>query len=197
MYPGETPTGMSNPLGILVCFRRYWSDDPLLDSLLQWYDRAVLAVMLPEGLLVYQCRDNDSGTIDVTPYSETFFKWDKIAHMFTRYRLLQLRVSPAECRKILTACQICVQAKIPYSYHDLMLSLVPFRNPSDPPLDKVKSLRNVQAVVLILRECLDLSENPLSVQLRTINSRTINPTGLLQIIQPYAFVFWPGKAKKA
>jgi hypothetical protein len=181
-----------SPLGILVCFRQFWDRDPLLQAVFPWYNRAVLGVIFPDSLTLYQCSDSEN-TLSITPYSRCVFTWDNFISHSANYRLLKLRVSQAECQKIHGVCEACSQAKLKYHLSDLMLSFVPFRNPPDLSIDKVKSVRNVQAVVLILRECLDASENTLGTELTAINSRTINPTGLYQIIQPHAWVYYPSK----
>lgn len=177
-----------------MCFRQYLDENPFLQGLFPWYNRAVLGVIFPDGLTLYQCCDSEDG---VTPYSRCEFTWDNFISHSTNYRLLKLRVSPVECEKIHAMCEASSQAKLKYHLSDLMLSFVPFRNPLDLPIDKVKGVRNVQAVVLILRECLDASENTLGAELMPINSRTINPTGLYQIIQPHAWVYYPGKCLDA
>lgn len=181
----------SQPSGVLVCFRKYWGPlgvDPAMQTLFPWYDRAVLGVILPEGVAVYECRDNPD-TTNISNYSKRVYSRGNFASVCTHHHLLQLQLSPAQCRQVYATCEACVQAKLRYNHSDLMLSLVPLRNPIDLPIDKVKSVRNVQAVVLILRECLDPSESELGVRLRTINSRTINPTGLEQLLAPSALVF--------
>jgi hypothetical protein len=189
----------AKPTGIAVCFRYCWNldDYPLLNTLLPWFDRAVLAVMLPEGLAVYACHDAPALVCKVLPFSKRFHPWDSLkSDTWRQYRVLKLRILPTECEKIHAQCEACAQAGLQYSLTDLSLSLVPFRNPPDLPINQVKSVRNVQAVILILRECLQLTENPLAVVLREVNSRTTNPTDLHQILTPYTFVYYPTIHKK-
>lgn len=186
------------PSGVVVCFRQYWDEEhsPLIAALLPWYDRAVLGIIFPDGLAVYACHDDPDHTLPL-PFSMRFHPWDTLNATSTRrYRILKLRLSSSVCEKIHAQCEACVRAGLQYSLADLSLSLVPFRNPIDLPISQVKNIRNVQAVILILRECLDPAENSLGVALRAINSRTTNPTELLQILVPYAFFYYPNIHKK-
>ncbi len=186
------------PFGVVVCFRYYWEEDnsPLMSTLLPWYDRAILGVMLPEGLAVYACHDDPDHAFQVLPFTKRLHPWATISINSRQYRVLKLRISTDDCEKIHAQCEACVRASLQYSLTDLWLSLVPFRNPPDLPIDQVKNVRNVQAVILILRKCLDLAENPIGVVLRAVNSRTTNPTHLLQLLTPYTFVYYLNNNKK-
>jgi hypothetical protein len=167
-----------------------------MSTLLPWYDRAILGVMFPEGLAVYACHDDPDHACQVLPFTKRLHLWATISSNCRLYRVLKLRISTNDCEKIFAQCEACVRANLQYSLTDLWLSLVPFRNPPDLPIDQVKNVRNVQAVILILRKCLDPAENPIGVVLRAVNSRTTNPTDLLQILTPYTFVYYLDIHKK-
>lgn len=167
-----------------------------MSTLLPWYDRAILGVMFSEGLAVYACHDDPDYASRVLPFSKHFHPWATITKKSRLYRVLKLRISTDDCEKIHAQCEACVRVNLQYSLTDLWLSLIPFRNPLDLPIDQVKSVRNVQAVILILRKCLDPAENPIGVVLRAVNSRTTNPTDLLQILTPYTFVYYLDIHKK-
>jgi hypothetical protein len=77
-----------------------------------------------------------------------------------------------------------VESKIPYNTSDMLLSQVPLRNPAEKDLYESKTLFCSQAAVLVLRSCLD-SGHTLQEPLAQINSRTITPSRLHEVLSPF------------
>ena len=171
-------------LGAVVVFEKALAGE----SLLQWYCRATLGVVTGEGLAVYECTGHES------TYDRHVYPWAGIGEFAAGHHCLLLDVSDDECARIRSTCEACVRAKLQYSTYDMLLSFLPFRpfgGPVDLPIFQVGSVRNVQAVVLILRECLAPSGSVLGVVLRTVNSRTVSPTELYHLVQPHTTPFSP------
>ena len=86
-------------------------------------------------------------------------------------------VTVEELRKISETCEACVLSKIPYNTRDMVLSVVPFRNPVEKTLFEAGSLFCSQSIILILRSCLD-EDHPLQTILWNTHSRTTTPSQL-------------------
>jgi hypothetical protein len=86
-------------------------------------------------------------------------------------------VSAEELRRIGETCEACVVSKKPYNTKDMVLSVVPYRNPAEKTIFEVDSLFCSQAVILILRSCL-YEDHPLQPILWNIHSRTTTPSQL-------------------
>jgi hypothetical protein len=101
-------------------------------------------------------------------------------------------VTPGELLKISQTCEACAQSRINYNTRDMVLCLVPFRCPHEKTLFETKTLYCSQAVILILRSCLD-PEHPLQCVLKEINSRTTTPSQLHSVLKtvcvPVGFAF--------
>jgi len=97
---------------------------------------------------------------------------------------LSLSVSPDELYRIRKACEACVQSKIPYNTTDMVLSQLPLRNPTERDLYHCKTLFCSQAMVLMLRSCLD-PDHELQGPLAAVNSRTVSPSRLYEVLKPY------------
>ena len=98
--------------------------------------------------------------------------------------ILQLPVSDDEAGRLLSTCRACVQAKKRYNYRDVLLYNVPFRSPEDRSIFEAPTLHDAQAVILMLRECLDKA-NPLLDAVLSLNSRTTMPSTLFTSVEPY------------
>lgn len=177
------------PLGVLVIFKKVWHEDTSLSRAFPWYSRAVLGVITAEALVVYQC----TGPLGerISAYSRDVYPWAGIGdtELATTSHCLLLDVSDEECARIQSTCEACVQAKLQYNTYDLLMNGIPFRDPVDLPIFKVEKVRNVQAVVLIIRECLAPSESVLGTVVRTVNSRIVTPTDLYHLVKPLATLF--------
>jgi hypothetical protein len=90
------------------------------------------------------------------------------------YEFLALPTSPQEDDMILRTCEACSQSHIPYNAWDTALStLLPARWARDVDLFHAPSLHAAQAVILILRECLDPA-SPVLETLQGVCSRSTN-----------------------
>ena len=105
----------------------------------------------------------------------------QITFIRTRLDFLTLSVTPEEYERILHTCRACVQAKLSYNAHDAALLSVPFRTPCEKGLFEVQALQNMQAVILILRECLD-GDNPALAVVQGVHSRTTSSDRLYQAL---------------
>jgi hypothetical protein len=87
--------------------------------------------------------------------------------------------APDEVDRIYRMCRGCVSVNKDYNNVDRMLTaLVPFyQPPDDKNIFDVESLHSAQAVVLILRECLDKC-NVVRERIYGLNSRIIYPEAL-------------------
>jgi hypothetical protein len=97
---------------------------------------------------------------------------------------LSIRVSHEELRKISDTCEACVETKIPYNTSDMVMSIIPMRNPKERSIYQAGSLFCSQSIVLMLRSCLD-AEHPLQLGLASVNSRTITPSQLYILMRPH------------
>ncbi len=98
---------------------------------------------------------------------------------------LRVNVSSDELRRIDETCEACVRTKLPYNVRDMVMSVIPLRNPTEKDIYHAKSLFCSQSIVLVLRSCLDAS-HPLQPSLASVNSRTITPTQLYELVRPYS-----------
>ncbi len=98
--------------------------------------------------------------------------------------ILKLPVKDEDVEKLYKTCEACAQSKIPFNFMDLYLIHLPFREIEDIPLFKTKSLNNAQAIILILRECLE-SEHPLRVAVAGLHSRKTFMGTLYDSIHPF------------
>ena len=113
-----------------------------------------------------------------------------IAKLGTETDILELVVSEGECDRLLQTCRACVTAKKRYNFRDILLYNVPFREPMELSLFKTETLHDTQAVILVLRECLDAT-NPLLRALNTVHSRTTMPSLLFETIFPHTVRVFP------
>lgn len=97
---------------------------------------------------------------------------------------LRVSVTGEELRRVDETCDTCTKTKIPYNTRDMVLSIVPLRNPKEKDIYHVQSLFCSQSIVLILRSCLD-THHPLQPSLLSINSRTVTPSQLYDLIRPH------------
>lgn len=95
---------------------------------------------------------------------------------------LQIPVSPDELHRICETCEACVETKVPYNTHDMVLSQIPLRNPTERDLFHAPTLFCSQAVILILRSCLN-DAHSLQPCLSSVNSRTITPSQLYELLR--------------
>lgn len=86
-------------------------------------------------------------------------------------------VTSEELRKISELCEACVNSKKPYNTRDMVLCTLPLRKPREKSIFEAESLFCSQAMILILRSCLD-REHPLQTILSKVHSRTTTPSQL-------------------
>lgn len=118
--------------------------------------------------------------------SETFSRTPRKDFWFSDecHDYLSVCVSPEELYRINKTLEACVESKIPYNTSDMVLSQVPLRNPTERDIYDSKTLFCSQAAVLVLRSCLD-EEHMLQAPLAQINSRTVSPSRLHEVLAPY------------
>lgn len=93
---------------------------------------------------------------------------------------MTLPTGPLEDDMIMRTCDACCQSHIKYNLRDSILSVVaPFMCGTDTDLFHSPTLHAPQAVVLILRECLD-PDNPVLKAMQGFNSRTFTSRQLGQ-----------------
>ena len=97
---------------------------------------------------------------------------------------LRVHVSEEELRRVDDTCGVCAKTKVPYNTRDMVLSILPLRNPKEKDIYHAPSLFCSQSIVLILRSCLE-PDHPLQQSLSLVNSRTVTPTQLYDLIRPH------------
>lgn len=168
------------------------------DSILKKLVKVLAGPYVHVEMVISQTKFNHLGlspvaTLSHTAYSafmsETFarieqsnFWYDDESHDF-----LSLPVSAEELHRISNACDACVESKIPYNTTDMFFSQIPMRNPTERDLYNSKTLFCSQAMVLVLRSCLDPG-HALQAPLAMVNSRTVSPSHLYEILKPYGKV---------
>jgi hypothetical protein len=104
--------------------------------------------------------------------------------------ILLLSVDEQEQDKLLKTCTACVQSKKAFNLRDLLLLFVPFREVQDTSVFEAPTLNNPQAIILVLRECLN-AENPLRSGLDGLHSRQTVLDTLYSSLRPYTLpVCW-------
>jgi hypothetical protein len=120
-----------------------------------------------------------------TSYMGERFSKNHVCLSDESHDFLRIDVDAAEYDKLWRTCEALVLCKIPYNTTDVILSIVPLRSPVDRPLDKCKSLFCSQAMVLILRSCLE-KDHAVAGALNGVNSRVVSPTALFDLLLPHA-----------
>ena len=101
-----------------------------------------------------------------------------------------LSVDEEEARKFRATCEACAVTHKQFNLQDILLMLMPFRDPAEISIVDAKTLNNTQAIILILRECLNL-DNPLRLGLEGLHSRMTFMNNLYDNLAPYALpVLW-------
>lgn len=98
---------------------------------------------------------------------------------------LRIPVTCDELRRIDDTCEACVRTKVPYNTRDMVLSVIPMRSPTERDIFHAPSLFCSQSIVLVLRSCLD-HLHPLQTSLASVNSRTITPSQLYDLLRPHS-----------
>lgn len=101
-----------------------------------------------------------------------------------RHDFLHVPVNTDELYRVKRACETGVMSKIPYNLTDMILCQIPFRYPTEQDFYHAKTLFCSQALVLLLRACLN-EEHPLQEVLHKVNSRTITPSHLYTTLRTH------------
>ena len=121
-------------------------------------------------------------------FSESFIS--KCREGGAAIEFLMLSIDEEETRKIRATCEAFAKTHKPFNMKDVLLIHVPFREPVEISIFDAQTLNNTQAVILILRECLN-QDNPLRVGLDGLNSRKTFMSDLYDRLAPYTLpVFW-------
>ena len=107
---------------------------------------------------------------------------------------LILSVTPDEARKIHASCVACAACRKPFNLKDLLLihthHVLLIDPPAEIPLYTAVTLNNAQAIILILKECLDPATNPLmdpsKSRLPTLHSRRTYVETIYDAVRPFA-----------
>jgi hypothetical protein len=99
-------------------------------------------------------------------------KNNKWSEQYLPYIYLELKMNEEEEHKLLRTCETFSGLNIPYNLKDcLIYNAALLWNPDEIDLFSVKKLADVQAVILILRECL-VPTHPIVDAVKGLNSRT-------------------------
>lgn len=107
---------------------------------------------------------------------------------------LILSVTPDEARKIHGSCVACAACRKPFNLQDLLLihthHVLLIDPPAEIPLFTAVTLNDAQAIILILKECLDPATNPLmdpsKSRLPTLHSRRTYVETIYDAVRPFA-----------
>lgn len=156
------------------------------DSFLKKVVKAIAGPYVHTEMIISQTQPSTVHTSYAAYMSEDFsrvtqqdFWYEDNSHDF-----LSVRVSTEELRRISDTCEACVATKIPYNTKDMVLSIIPLRNPKEKNIYQAGSLFCSQSIVLVLRSCLEPG-HPLQASLAGVNSRTITPSHLYSLIRPH------------
>lgn len=116
--------------------------------------------------------------------SENFSRTENFDFNDEKFDFLLLPLSSEEAERISSTCEACVKSKIPYNTRDMVFSQVPFRHPTEEDIFHAHTLFCSQALVLVLRSCLD-KDHVLQANLATVNSRTVSPSQVFSILSPH------------
>jgi hypothetical protein len=128
------------------------------------------------------------------PFSKTVYKSkpssSSIKEIDETYDFLLLPVDDDEMAQILSTCSALVTVKKPFNLIDLLLIHMPFRDIPELSVTEAPSLNNPQAVITILRECLN-PENTLRNGLDGLHSRQTFIETIYERVRPYTLpVVW-------
>lgn len=113
------------------------------------------------------------------------FRWKGGSILHGAYECLMISVDEEEKYRILATCEACVKVKKPFNLRDLVLMHIPFREVEDLSIDQAPTLNNAQAMILILRECLN-PDNRLREGIDGLHSRQTLLEELFNRVRPLA-----------
>jgi hypothetical protein len=156
------------------------------DTLFKQMIKAIAGPYVHSEIIISQTHPSTIHTSYSAYMSENFsrtsqrdFWYEDKSHDF-----LSVRVSSEELRRISDTCEACVETRLPYNTKDMLMSIIPLRNPKEKNIYQATSLFCSQSIVLVLRSCLDAG-HPLQQSLASINSRTITPSHLYELMRPH------------
>lgn len=131
--------------------------------------------------------DEKSITMFKTKSGDSYGKyhWKDGAILSGRYECLLISADEGERHRLWTTCEACAIVKKPFNMRDLLLMHLPFREVEDLPIDRAPTLNNAQAIILILRECLN-PDNRLREGIEGLHSRQTLLEDLYDRLQPFA-----------
>ena len=153
------------------------------DSVIKKLVRTFAGPYVHTDLIVSQVQPANNNNNISTAYSS--FMGEGFGRVFQRdfwfscntHDFLFIDVTPEELKRISETCEACVTSKKPYNTKDMILCLLPLRIPREKNIFEAESLFCSQAMILILRSCLN-QEHPLQTILHSIHSRKTSPSQL-------------------
>ena len=120
-------------------------------------------------------------------HKAVFTEQNLLQKWLNRFNLdfLMLSVDEDEQLKLKKTCEACVASHRPYNLKDVLLMQLPFYSPPESTIFEVEKINNTQAVILILRECLNPS-NTLRLGLEGLHSRQTFASTLYERLSPHA-----------
>jgi hypothetical protein len=156
------------------------------DTLFKRMVKAIAGPYVHSEIIISQTHPSTVHTSYAAFMSENFsrtlqrdFWYEDESHDF-----LSVSVSSEELRRISDTCEACVRTKLPYNTKDMLMSIIPLRNPKEKNIFQATSLFCSQSIVLVMRSSLD-ADHPLQQSLSNINSRTITPSQLYELLRPH------------
>jgi hypothetical protein len=161
------------------------------DTMLKRFVKAVCGPYVHTELILTQTA-SDGATAGPIHTAYSTFLHETFTRIFPKefwyaddcHDFLHVVANEEELFRIGQACEACAESKVPYNAADMVLSQLPLRNPVESDVYHSRTLFCSQAVVLILRSGLDPT-HPLQAPLAAVNSRTVSPSHLFEILRPY------------
>ena len=119
---------------------------------------------------------------------QTFSLKNGWSHVGKEVDFLLLSVDEEETRRLRGTCEACVRVQMPYNMSDLVLMLVPLREPKEVPFEEAKCLNHAQAVVVMLRGCLERGNPLVAKGLEGVNSRKVLLSVLYERLLPFTLI---------
>ena len=154
------------------------------DSIIKQVVRAFAGPYVHTDMIISQVTPTSVHTAYSSYMGEGFLRIFQRDFWFSDHThdFLFVDVTPEELRKISETCEACAESKIMYNTRDMVLCIVPLRRPREKTLFEAGPLFCSQAMILILRTCLN-PEHPLQSILKDVHSRTTTPSQLYTVLK--------------
>lgn len=163
---------------VFACFLR-WNENSVNVSLFGPFEFVDFLFVHDGKILLYLTRPHEK-------YSRVVLNKENMSrttYWKEMHEYLEIALTEEEGLKLLRTCDVFANVAHPYNFLDFMLTIVPLRSPDEQPLFETKKMSDVQAVILMLRECLTPG-HPVLVATADLNSKNTLVSHLFETLQP-------------